>query len=109
MQEKLDPLGSFLMKYKLVTVRSFEKSFKKFPPNVRTHIKEKVFDLENDPNSGSRLTGAYRDLWSLHTKFKGTEYRVLYTITDTRKEVTLIYTSSRENFYREISRLNLKF
>jgi addiction module RelE/StbE family toxin len=96
------------MRCKLTTVSSFERSLKKMPPAVHQHIRQKVFALEDNPRCGSPLTGAYRGLWSLHTRFQNTDYRVLYTIDDRQCEVTLIYTSSRENFYREIGRLRLK-
>jgi mRNA-degrading endonuclease RelE of RelBE toxin-antitoxin system len=96
------------MRYKLTTVRSFERVFKKLPPAVQTHVRGKAFTLEDNPRCGSRLTGVFRGLWSLHTRFQDTDYRVLYEIDDRQCEVTLLYTSSRENFYREIGRLRLK-
>lgn len=38
------------------------------------------------------------------TIFKGVEYRVVYDVSDEKKEVLIIFLGTRENFYKELRR-----
>ena len=96
------------MKYELRTTKSFERSFKKLPRQVFTHIEKEVFKLESNPESGEPLKGEFKGVYSLHTKLRRTHYRVAYSINNKTHQIDLLYVASRENFYQQLRRLKLK-
>jgi mRNA-degrading endonuclease RelE of RelBE toxin-antitoxin system len=96
------------MSYELRTTGSFERAFKKLPPQIRETIRTQLFFLEDNPRLGEQLKGKFRFLWSLHVKLENTEYRVVYRVKDREQVVELHYVASRENFYKEVERLQLK-
>jgi mRNA-degrading endonuclease RelE of RelBE toxin-antitoxin system len=96
------------MSYEIRTTGSFERAFKKLPPQIREVVKKQIFRLEDNPRSGEQLRGKFRFLYSLHIKLENTEYRVVYTVKEHEQRIELHYVASRENFYKEVSRLQLK-
>lgn len=96
------------MPYELHTTTSFERAFKKLPGSVQTFVKDQVFVLETDPLSGQPLKQSFRHLRSLHMKHNNIHYRVVYRVNDVAKVVVLHYVATRENFYAEVRRLQLK-
>jgi addiction module RelE/StbE family toxin len=86
----------------------FERAFKKLPAQVQTFVKNKLFALEEQPHLDEPLQGKFRFLRSLHLKLENTVYRVVYRVNEESREIDLYYVASRENFYAELRRLNLK-
>jgi addiction module RelE/StbE family toxin len=96
------------MPYEIQALRSFDRSLKKLSQDARQHIETAVFDLEHEPRKGEPLRQSLRGFWSLHTRFKNSDYRVLYKVRDENRVVSLYYVASRENFYKQVERLRLK-
>ena len=96
------------MKYTILATRTYDKSLKNVSSKARKHIEETIFVLETNPKAGEALRKELKGFWSLHTKFENTHYRVIYSIEDKAKTVTLRYASSRENIYKQVRRLKLK-
>jgi len=96
------------MRYELLTTGTFERAYKKIPSHIAKEIKKQVFLLEDNPRLGEQLKGKFRFLWSLHIKLVNTEYRVVYTVKDREQVIELHYVASRENFYKEVQRLQLQ-
>ena len=96
------------MRYKLFTTRRFERSFKKLPPAIQKHLKSEVFKLETNPKLGKQLRNKLSRFRSIHTIQTGTHYRVLYKVDEKNKYIDLLYAGTRENFYKEAARANLK-
>lgn len=66
------------MPYRLYTVPVSQRALKKLPPDVRQHLLTELQALGTNPLLGEQLKGKYRALRSLHTRYKGTDYRVVY-------------------------------
>ena len=96
------------MNYTLYADTSFSRSLKKLSPQTIEHIQTVVLHLQTRPRLGEQLKGKFRFLWSLHTKLNNTDYRIVYTINDRKREIMVHYVATRENFYEEIKRLQLK-
>ena len=94
--------------YTLYLTQPFERAWKKLPPQVRERIQPELLTLEQQPQRGARLEGKFRFLYALHLKVANTQYRVVYQINQASGEIYLYYVASRENFYAELRRLNLK-
>jgi mRNA-degrading endonuclease RelE of RelBE toxin-antitoxin system len=92
------------MPYKLYTTPRFERAFKKFPPHIQTFLKAESLQLADQPTLGKRLQGRLSHLYSLHASYKGTHYRVVYTMNTDEQFIDLIYAATRENFYKEVEK-----
>ncbi len=94
--------------YRLVTVPSARRALKKLSPPVRQHIIAEIQILSKTPYHGERLQGQWRFLRSLHTVYRRTDYRILYEVDETAKQVIIRFAASRENFYRVLRQLQIK-
>lgn len=68
------------MMYQIVITPSAKRSAKKLPKSVRKEIIAQSLKLKEKPYLGEKLSGSLHFLYSFHIKFKGTEYRLAYTI-----------------------------
>ena len=97
-----------MKRYAVVAVPTGLKSFKKLPESVREYLKQELQNLEEDPWSvGKKLKGVFSLYYSLHAKYKGVEYRIIYRVYPQNNEVVVFYAASRENLYKELERLKL--
>jgi mRNA-degrading endonuclease RelE of RelBE toxin-antitoxin system len=96
------------MAYQILTLPAAHQALKKLPREVREHILQTVALLKDHPQAGKQLDRPWRTFRSLHTKYKNTQYRIVYEVGQERKIVVLRYAGSRENFYKELRRLRLK-
>jgi mRNA-degrading endonuclease RelE of RelBE toxin-antitoxin system len=81
--------------------------FKKFTPDLREQFKHQAEILKEDPLSGTQLQGRFRHLRSLHFSYKGTTYRIIYTIVTARQEVAIQLADKRENIYKRLEEMGL--
>ncbi len=94
--------------YQLVTTPAAAKSIKKLPPLVRSHLKTVCTTLGEKPYLGEKLHGSLKFLYSLHARYKNTDYRVIYEVDETQHTIIIRYAGPRENFYNRLTRLKLK-
>jgi mRNA-degrading endonuclease RelE of RelBE toxin-antitoxin system len=97
-----------IMSYELFTTPSGQRSLRKLPRNVREYLFEELQVLKTDPLTGEQLKGALRSLRSFHTKLNNTHYRVAYEVKSKDQSIVVWYAATRETFYAELQRLNLK-
>ena len=95
------------MPYALFTVPTSQRALKKLPEAVRHHLLSELQTLRTNPLLGAQLKGKFRALRSLHTRYKGTDYRVVYQVHEKEQAITVWYAASRENFYRSLEKLPL--
>ena len=89
--------------YTIYTTPKGRRVLKKLPKAVRVHLVRKLQVLKTNPSKkGERLEGELRCVPSFHTRYKGTEYRVIYEVHEPYCTVTVHYAASRENFYRQL-------
>lgn len=97
-----------LATYTIYTTPSGKRSFDKLPQDVKEHLVGEFQTLKTNPLKGEKLKGALGFLRSLHTRFIASDYRVAYEVVEKNLEIVIHYIASRENFYKQLSRLNLK-
>lgn len=93
--------------YQLVTIPTARKALKRLPKHLRAELVEKIDVLRHHPLAGEPLQPPLHFYRSFHTTLAGSQYRVLYFIAAENDEVVIVYAGTRENFYKEVRRLNL--
>ena len=84
------------MTYQVRITESAEKDLDKLPTDVHTRISERILFLEDDarPRISKKLSG--RNEYRLRVS----DYRVLYTIDDSNRVVTIFAVGHRREVYR---------
>jgi len=91
--------------YELVIPRSVEKDIGKLPRQLQKIIaNEHLESIKSEPHQSGFLRGKSRGLRKYTFSYKGTEYRIVYKISETAKSAILIMIGSRENFYERLER-----
>jgi mRNA-degrading endonuclease RelE of RelBE toxin-antitoxin system len=96
------------MTYQLVTVPSAHKALKKLPKPIKTELVKALTPLKENPHLGKQLDSPFTKLRAVKIILKGTHYRVAYEVNQKQKEIIIHYAATRENFYKQLRRLNLK-
>lgn len=96
------------MSYGLYTTPSGRKSLKKLSKSVRKHLLKAVTDIGNNPQQHPKLRTPWTFLRSFHTRYQNSDYRIVYEIITTKKQIVVHYADTRENFYQKLRRLRLK-
>lgn len=91
--------------FQIFITPSAKKAAKKLPKTVREEIFKQSQKLKENPYLGEKLSGSLHFLYSFHLKFKGTEYRLAYTIDKSQKLIVVHLIGPRENFYEKLKRL----
>jgi len=92
------------MSYRVFLSNKAGKQYKKLDPYIRDKIKSKLDGLKQHPQKAFTLSGKHAGLRYLKIIHKGVRYRIVYDISDERKEVLIIFLGTRENFYKELRR-----
>ena len=81
----------------------FFRERKKLPPDQKAMLDEAIEVVTNDPFIGDALIGNFARfrVYKLKTK---SQYRLAYTYHEQTDTLTLVKFSSRQNFYRDLSR-----
>jgi len=91
--------------YQIVVTPSAKRAAKKLPEDVKKEMIGRAKKLKENPRLGEKLSGSLHFLYSLHVTFRETEYRLAYTIDESRKFIVVHLVGSRENFYEKLKRL----
>jgi addiction module RelE/StbE family toxin len=91
--------------YEVIIPRSVEKDIKKLPRQLQEVIaNEHLVSIQSDPYQGGFLRGKFKRLRKHTLSYKGTDYRIVYKISEAARSVILIMVGSRENFYERLGR-----
>lgn len=82
--------------YRVEFVHAVEKQLSKLPHKQQQRITAAVVGLREDPYSGKKLSGKYRDYYSLRVW----PYRVIYTVQQQKLLVLIIRIGHRQGVYR---------
>ena len=84
------------MRYEVRILRAAEKEMDNIPPHIHTRISGKILSLGDDPRprAAKKLSGL--DEYRIRLG----DYRVLYTIDDEEKSVTIFAVGHRREIYR---------
>jgi mRNA-degrading endonuclease RelE of RelBE toxin-antitoxin system len=64
--------------YRIEGISAVKKDIRKLDKELQRIIKEKYFaDIEKDPFKAVPLFHEFKELWSYHFKYKGTQYRIV--------------------------------
>ena len=84
------------MKYEIRIVHAAEKEMDKLPRAIHMRISSRILSLEDNPRPGSAKKLSGREEYRLRVG----DYRVLYTIDDRNKVVTIFAVGHRREAYR---------
>jgi mRNA-degrading endonuclease RelE of RelBE toxin-antitoxin system len=80
-------------KYIVVQTPKFERAFRKLDSELQRRISTQLLDLEDRPETGKRLHGRLKGLFSLRTG----HYRIVYEIR--KEKVILLIVEHRRTVY----------
>ena len=96
------------MPYVLYISPRAQKSFRKFPKNIRKQLIKEILILEEKPDIGTPLKGKFRLFRALHIKLINVQYRVVYRIDPINKDIEIKGLGTRENFYSQLETMKIK-
>lgn len=73
-----------------------QKQYQRLKRSDQVKICRKLSVLQSEPYSGKKLSGEYKDLFSL----KAWPYRLIYSINEKRKEVWIVSILHRQGAYK---------
>ena len=77
----------------------------KLDPQIRKTVESRMRkNLALNPYEYPLLSGKYSQLRKLAFSTAGGEFRVIYTVRESKKRVVILFLGSRENFYKELQR-----
>ncbi len=85
----------------IIFLRQAHHFIRKADKPLRQRIKAEILRIKQNPFLSDKLHGKLKHIYSHHFSFKGTHYRIAYKVVD---NIIVIMISSRENFYRDLSR-----
>lgn len=91
--------------YQIFIANHAKKRIRKFAKDLRTQIYQEASVLKKNPLAGEKLKGKLSFLYSLHFRYKNTDYRIAYIIDHQKKIIVLQFVDVRENFYEKLKRL----
>ncbi len=80
------------------------KQYRNLDLHIRNKIKTELQELKDNPWIGLLLSGKYSGLRYIKIIYKRVEYRIVYDISEEKKEILIIFLGTRENFYKELRR-----
>ena len=93
------------MKYDAYLTPRAKKQYRKFDVQMRQKIRTKLLELEEAPSDkGSLLQGISEGLRKTKISHAGVQYRAVYDIAKSKREVLVVFIGTRENFYKELRR-----
>ncbi len=87
------------MTYTVLLHPKAAKTLQKLQKPTKTRIKQKLKELEENPEAGKPLK--YSPFWSLRIG----DYRTIYEINKTQKQVIILHIGHRENVYTDFTKL----
>ena len=84
------------MKYGIRLLRSAEKEMEKLPVEIHSRISRRILSLEDNPRPKGAKKLSARDEYRLRVG----NYRILYTVSDSDRAVTIIAVGHRREVYR---------
>jgi len=82
--------------YKLILPNSVQKFLDKIDRNYRNQIYGALLDLEQDPYIGKKLSGKYKEYYSLRTGV----YRIIYKIIKEELYILVLKIRHRKEVYK---------
>jgi mRNA-degrading endonuclease RelE of RelBE toxin-antitoxin system len=96
------------MAYTVQISSTAQRLARKLPKDVRRAIVLHAKKLAAKPHAGEKLKGRLSFLYSYHFNHEGVSYRIIYEISQKRRQVFIRLASSRENVYRKLSKMRVK-
>jgi mRNA interferase RelE/StbE len=84
------------MRYSVIVQRRAQKRIARFPTNIQNRIEESLQALSDEPRPPGSRTLQGREGW----RIRAGDYRVVYEIDDTAREVLVVDIGHRRDIYR---------
>ena len=93
------------MTYEIFLAPRAKKQYEGFDRHIQAEIRSQLLALEDDPyGKGNIIKGRKSELHYIKMAHAGVQYRAVFDIAKSKKEVSVIFIGSRENFYKELRR-----
>ena len=93
------------MSYKDGYHPKIKSDLKKLDAGAAKEIKNVHLDrILSNPRASDRLHGDLEGIWSYHFKKSNVEYRIAYSIEESKKVICVLMIGKRENFYEILRR-----
>lgn len=84
------------------TTRAY-RGFKKLPKEILARLQIEFEEISKTPFTvGQRLKGELSQFYSRHFKQNNVNYRIVYSIVESKQEVIVHKAGTRENFYKNL-------
>lgn len=93
--------------YSIFFTSQARRLFKKLPQDVQDKLKTETGTLDRNTFAGEPLQGAYRSYRSLHIRYKGAAYRIIYQILSKASSIVVVLADKRENIYKRLQEMKL--
>lgn len=84
------------MNYGIFILKAAEKEMDGFPAQISQQISSKILSLEHNPRPAGTKKLIHREEY----RIRSGDYRILYTIDDYKKIVTIVSVGHRREIYR---------
>ena len=91
--------------YQIVITPSARKAAKKLPEYIKEEVISRSQTLKKNPYLGEKLSSSLHFLYCFHFKSRNVDYRLAYTINESRRLIIVHLVGPRENFYEKLKRL----
>ena len=83
------------MRFEIYATKRFRKEFNKLDEKVRSRIKKRIAELQNNPYLGIPLTAQFKGKYKLRIG----DYRVIYEVDFQNSKIFLVAIGPRKNVY----------
>jgi addiction module RelE/StbE family toxin len=89
--------------YELKFLNLVKKDYKKLDKKIASLVKlEHLEEIKKDPYKAEKLKGDLSGFFAYHFKYNRVEYRISYTINESKNIVEIYMINKRENFYKDL-------
>ncbi len=89
--------------YSIFFTNQARRVFKKLHQDVQDKLKTEASTLAQNPLSGEPLQGSHRSLRSLHLRYYGVDYRIIYQILSKANSIIIVLADRRKIIYKRLA------
>lgn len=90
------------MTYRVHIAPRATRILRRMAQDVREKVIAESALVARDPHSAPLLSGGFAGMRCHHFTFRGTAYRMAFTVDQSTREISVILASPREGFYKQL-------
>nr|BAL56337.1 plasmid stabilization system protein [uncultured Acetothermia bacterium]BAL60122.1 plasmid stabilization system protein [Candidatus Acetothermum autotrophicum] len=93
------------MAYRVLFGSKAARQFKKLTPALQQKVRDLLTDVAAEPYLKSFILSAdLARLRYIKFSYQGVPYRIVFTVSEERQEIGVLFLGTRQNFYRDLKR-----